>query len=272
MADGSGSSTTVYFNVFTTTGTLQIISTSVQGVTGFYTEDSAGTALDGTGLKPIYDTYHSNVLYTYFTSEHANSLPFDISCEFSGDLSTKRGLTATEETQLACLEKGDLVFLLNALTVDEASVGRGATKDAVTIAATGDGLWEDLTSNLNNNPKYLNMYRIAKIGREYNYYDGTGETDMVLRNKITFEQSINFAYTMDFDDGSSGAAYNDATTGLDVQRTARIYKFTPPATTIQNTYAAECSTRGICNREDGVCECFAGYTGDSCNMQNALAE
>jgi hypothetical protein len=38
------------------------------------------------------------------------------------------------------------------------------------------------------------------------------------------------------------------------------------------TEAAECSSRGICNSEDGVCECFSGYTGNNCGKQNALAE
>jgi len=33
---------------------------------------------------------------------------------------------------------------------------------------------------------------------------------------------------------------------------------------------AECSNRGICNSEDGVCECFDGYTGEACSVQTIL--
>jgi hypothetical protein len=33
---------------------------------------------------------------------------------------------------------------------------------------------------------------------------------------------------------------------------------------------AECSNRGICNTDDGVCECFEGYTGESCSIQTIL--
>lgn len=37
-----------------------------------------------------------------------------------------------------------------------------------------------------------------------------------------------------------------------------------------STEKLECSRRGACG-DDGVCECYAGYTGDACSIQNALA-
>ncbi|CAK9002564.1 Tenascin (TN) (Hexabrachion) (Tenascin-C) (TN-C) [Durusdinium trenchii] len=35
--------------------------------------------------------------------------------------------------------------------------------------------------------------------------------------------------------------------------------------------AEECSGRGLCDRESGICRCFKGYTGWSCSLQNALS-
>lgn len=50
----------------------------------------------------------------------------------------------------------------------------------------------------------------------------------------------------------------------------RIYKFTPnPASTYN--YVNECSNRGICATDTGICACFPGYTSDDCSVQAAIA-
>lgn len=35
---------------------------------------------------------------------------------------------------------------------------------------------------------------------------------------------------------------------------------------------AECSDRGLCNSGTGLCQCFRGYKGEACNIQDALAQ
>lgn len=35
--------------------------------------------------------------------------------------------------------------------------------------------------------------------------------------------------------------------------------------------AFECSRRGKCNYDDGICECFTGFTDEDCSVQSALA-
>ncbi|KAG6962399.1 hypothetical protein JG687_00007172 [Phytophthora cactorum] len=49
------------------------------------------------------------------------------------------------------------------------------------------------------------------------------------------------------------------------------YKVTPPDKAYQYNYVSQCSGRGICDTETGVCDCFKGYTNDNCDTQNILA-
>jgi len=50
----------------------------------------------------------------------------------------------------------------------------------------------------------------------------------------------------------------------------QVYKFTPHR---DSTYhvVAECSNRGICDVETGICHCFNGYQGDSCQQQSVVS-
>ncbi|POM58298.1 OCM1 [Phytophthora palmivora] len=51
----------------------------------------------------------------------------------------------------------------------------------------------------------------------------------------------------------------------------KIYKVTPPASASRYNYVSECSGRGLCATDTGVCDCFKGYTNDNCDTQNILA-
>ncbi|CAK4080206.1 unnamed protein product [Aphanomyces euteiches] len=44
-----------------------------------------------------------------------------------------------------------------------------------------------------------------------------------------------------------------------------------PPTTGYYEYVSECSGRGLCARDTGICQCFKGYTDDNCDNQNILA-
>jgi len=50
----------------------------------------------------------------------------------------------------------------------------------------------------------------------------------------------------------------------------QLLKFTP-ASTGNYEYVSMCSNRGLCNSDDGLCECFKGYTNDNCDTQSSLA-
>ena len=51
-----------------------------------------------------------------------------------------------------------------------------------------------------------------------------------------------------------------------------LFHFTPPtAMNKKYDYVSQCSNRGLCDATSGLCQCFKGYTGDDCSIQNALA-
>ncbi|KAG7385820.1 hypothetical protein PHYPSEUDO_001065 [Phytophthora pseudosyringae] len=50
-----------------------------------------------------------------------------------------------------------------------------------------------------------------------------------------------------------------------------VYKVTPPKNALWYNYVSQCSGRGLCATETGICSCFKGYTNDNCDTQNILA-
>ena len=46
---------------------------------------------------------------------------------------------------------------------------------------------------------------------------------------------------------------------------------TEQADAVTFQYVAQCSNRGFCNGETGLCECFSGFVSENCDTQNALA-
>eukprot|EP00644_Phytophthora_capsici_P014958 jgi/Phyca11/577365/estExt2_Genewise1.C_PHYCAscaffold_1090022 len=50
-----------------------------------------------------------------------------------------------------------------------------------------------------------------------------------------------------------------------------VFLVTPPVESLKYNYVSQCSGRGLCTSDTGVCACFKGYTNDNCNTQNILA-
>jgi hypothetical protein len=122
----------------------------------------------------------------------------------------------------------------------------------IPLAVTGDA---DTTGY---NPAHINMYTVNRIGQTertaYNAYNTGGTEKNEGTNYIDLDMSANF--------------YRIATTAL--SSPVFVYKFFPNDDS-NYEYVAQCANRGLCNNEEGLCECFAGYTGDACQIQASLA-
>jgi hypothetical protein len=102
------------------------------------------------------------------------------------------------------------------------------------------------------NPAHINLYHVDKIHQmqfheEHPQFPG-------LNN-------FNGTFVIETDIATNYAARAE---------TFFLYKFFP-STESSYTYVSECSNRGICNKDSGLCECFNGYTNDDCSSQNSLA-
>jgi len=138
------------------------------------------------------------------------------------------------------------------------------------------------STHTRSNPPNINLYRVRRIwtapykfsatdsalfqdDATINTNDNVAEFAEMHRgtHRITTDLTLNWGGD-DFSDGNHGVA--DATHKL----TFSVYKFTPSTASTYN-YVATCSNRGICNTDNGVCQCFAGYTSDDCSTQNSLS-
>jgi hypothetical protein len=94
------------------------------------------------------------------------------------------------------------------------------------------------------NPKYLNLYMVT---RAYTSPKNSGSSNPD-RIRLQLDKAI------------SGSWSRDNSTD-----TARVYLFTPPSDGYP--HVAECSNRGLCDEETGLCTCFKGYIGDDCSVE-----
>lgn len=117
----------------------------------------------------------------------------------------------------------------------------------------------DPTHPVANSP-YLNLYTAKRVWTTPTQYAVNSSSTGVANSIYQLSRGTHVIET-------------DATLnwgGDDTHYSYNVYKFTPSSASSYN-YFGPCSNRGYCNPDSGVCECFAGYTGDNCHVQETLA-
>jgi len=211
--------------------------------TEFFIYTTTGTVRRVSPMSAAFTTINGPDLGADFNTKANAASYFDNVVRFTnisnahknyfGDISCETNPTGANGA-IDCINKNDLVFILH-------------------------------DSNFVLNPKYPNMYTVKKIANEDKTYQGVfpRPTTLPMRLQMTLDYSLNGR----FDLGSVTTPSANPSV-LSAANGARVYKFYPP-TGYRHTGA--CSTRGVCNTDSGVCECFNGYTGDNCASINALA-
>ena len=108
-----------------------------------------------------------------------------------------------------------------------------------------------------NNPKYINIHSVKRVYTANSNIVDRGSSPGYVR--IVLDSAM-----------TSFWPKNDLTVN------GRVYKFFPPGPRdppqSSYQYVAECSNRGICQQDTGLCECFKSFTGDDCSVENNFAD
>jgi hypothetical protein len=281
--------TTTRFHVFTTKGTLQQVSAHSGAYTQSYSErlkkNAADATADNAGVNPynpdFFHSLHSNVIHT--TNTTFAGAQGQVDCETALD-SNGDPLYSNYD----CLNKGDKIFLIALGDLDTGKTKSYSYENIAGNDITTSYFYKTTANSLMANPLYPNMYTVEKIGKEVKNPNAADKGNLgemhaeAYRQQITLNMGVNAQYMkhLDHDDTewSTQESLGTATTfNTDFPGVlATIYKFHPPALNSTGTtgynYVGECSNRGICDSDSGVCECFAGYTGQNCGVINSLAE
>jgi len=155
--------------------------------------------------------------------------------QYDGEIGCETHGGPREVPYSACLSKGDFFFVLDPY-------------------------------NPTFNPPYLNMHRAVSVYTQDHTPYTPGLSTLYPKMSLSEKERLwTFKRFVVKSDLASNWAQD--TTG---QATFRFYKFHPHK---DSTYrvVTECSNRGTCNTFEGVCDCFHGYTGDSCSIIESMA-
>jgi len=233
------------FSVFTTTGYLETVNGfgSYQQ-TSSHERDEAPHMRNGLYMKALdykdsghIHWYGPNLDLSTVSDMHGNySLTID--CE-----NWAEGRTSFYEKVGTCIQKGDEIMMWD-MTIHQ---------DDQSLAKA---------------PLFHNMYTVEKIfiDRDESYTKAVNINNQIeivsdyikwtSQGTIIFDKRPNFYYDL----------------GLSTNPHLLAWKFRWPKKSKPLEYVSQCSGRGLCNTDSGICECFTGHTGDDCSLQNTLAK
>jgi len=190
--------------------------------------------------------YIFTVNTNYDTQSPADTYNGDISCELGADSAYNTLKLSNIESfngLYHCLNKTDMFTVLN---------------------------WDYTYLN----PPHINLYTAQRLHKSQATHRVSDAFDPSTANQGKLQLSyMSYMITSDLATNwaaAVGGRTPDATTGAHGIPQFRVYKFIPAPASTYN-YVAECSNRGLCDRDGGVCKCFPGYTSDSCHEQSSLS-
>jgi len=284
--DGAAVSSTDFY-VYTTDVVVKMVYISTAASAYAYPTSGTNNGYNNDNTEsPIYAQWTKDT-DTIYTS-------FDSSCErmnsYTDDAAASYGDSTNSQYVYPCLQKGDYIMLPDGNWGDFTNYAYAATptggtqyqtnsfmdpnnKEAKTEALTGD-IATDCTGCAGHLDYSGHIYEIKKIWTAPATANTATKED---RFRIKLDKPVPW-------DGSTVAAaagqLGASATTLDVKTTYGInpiFKFDVATKTADGNYptsfeyVSECSNKGICNAETGVCECFKGYTKADCGTQSSFA-
>jgi len=203
-----------------------------------------GTFQRVTDDAQVLASFGSDILYSYnpdrysSTSNYVKEANSGYTSNYDGDVSCEgKAVNPTQNTEIdACLSPGSWV----------------------TYFAPGSPA---------ANPPHLNLYEVGSIAKKQIHFYNRDVLDTttndasydngydILVNQVKLKNANNWGI------GGKRSAHGNADYFL--------YRFTPHEDSTYQ-YVAQCSNRGTCDTTSGTCECFDGYTGETCSSQSLV--
>merc|ERR1712196_681918 len=236
--------TTDVYEVYTTKGTLARVSSKAQAYFGFGQKKVITTNTKRMGAESGWDG--------------------DVSCEVgknNGFRMQTSGADAKDDAGTYFINNIDTTKggmsegTVETLVKDKVSSSKRLRYGSTFSLADGSGNGPDSADGT-----YDNTDPIVFTAADSDMHFGT--------NVISLDLSTNWAVELNGNHADLTAATASPPSAL--ASPYYIYKFIPA---VESTYeyVAECSNRGLCDHETGVCECFTGYTSDNCENQDSLS-